>query len=342
MVKAVFGFLSVLGGAFCGWMLFLAVENITQENPLEEIPPCFELGEPFHHRFRPNCVGLLRTPRGEVQLSVNEDGLREIARPHVLKQPKRILVMGDSFVEGWWAAQDEGISSLLGQRFPAYYFINAGLRSTGPVMQASRLREAVGRYEPSAVIWLLNDTDPLDDRFACAIADGKGGFGIPELELEGWRKSAVALLELGPAASARRLRRRFYQEKWQSLALGESGGACEPCRGVKELVRAAAGLPIFVLYLPIYSGLPMRQYASGHPAKQQIFSCLEEAGLKAEMALPEGLSREEIERYTWEKDFHLNPEGMAYLVDFVSQGSLPDFLRRNAGPRPKRKSPAAR
>jgi len=330
-MKSFFYFLFILGGAICGWGFSLAMESVTfEDDPRAEFPPCFEVGAPFHHRFRPNCTGVMNTPRGEVPLSINEDGLREIARPHALKQPKRIVVLGDSFVEGWWASRDQSIPSLLQQRFPEFYFINAGLRSTGTVMQAARLKEVIGLYKPSGIIWILNDTDPLDDRFACAIQDEEG-FGVPELALHGWRKVAVSLL--GATAPANRLRRQFYGENWQSLAQSEAAGLCDPCRGVIEIGKITQ-VPLISLFLPIHSALPRHHYAQPEFARAELLECLEKKGIRTAMALSDNMTKEEIDRYFWEKDFHLNPEGMAYFVDHNAPG-IEEWLR-------KIKSPAAR
>ncbi len=320
-VKWFYFVLAISGGAVFGWGFTKSMEAVLLENdPRGELPPCFEVGAPFHHRFRPNCVGELKTPRGPKPFSVNEDGLRELPRPHVLKSEKRVLVMGDSYVEGWWASQEESLSSLLRERFPGIFFINGGGRSTGPVMQAERLRELLRVYRPQGVIWFLNDTDSLDDRFACAIAEnpdapaGQLRFGTPEFELGSWQSGLASLL--GSTASGQRLRRRFYLEKWISLAEGESALRCDACRGVrnfKQLLKEA-DLPLLTFYLFSSEGLAHTQYSKGGSLRLELFSCLEESGIQAIAAGLKDMSAEEVERYVWEGDFHFNPEGIAMLT----------------------------
>lgn len=306
----------IAAGAVAGWGFSRGIEGFTlASDPRAELPPCFEVGAPFHHRFRPDCAGMMQTPRGPVRLSVNEDGLREIARSHVLRHARRILVMGDSMVEGWWNAQGETISALLGEHFPAHYFVNGGLRSTGPVMQAASLRRILGIYKPRGIIWMLNDTDAMDDRLACvAQADGEN-FGAPEFSLAGWRKTAVGLL--GSTAAAGKLRRRFYQENWQALVQSEAAGRCDPCRAVETFQRVAAGIPILALYLPLSPLLHTKHYYQLEASRKTLLECLKKSGLNITMMM-ENPTKEEIDRYFWDNDIHTNPEGTMFLTDEIA------------------------
>jgi hypothetical protein len=311
-----------VAGALAGWMITKGLElALLESDPRAEVPPCFEVGAPFHHRFRPNCVGEMKTPRGLKRISVNEDGLRELPRSQVLEAGRGVLVMGDSFVEGWWASQDEALNSRLAEKFPGTYFINGGLRSTGPVMQAEKLRALLPRYRPRGVIWLVNDTDSLDDRFTCAIAEKPGpgaALGAPEFELSAWQKTAASLL--GDSSAGHRLRLHYYQQKWRELATSSSAGLCDSCRGIKEFKRVAdaAGLPVLAFYLHSREGLPMAHYEAGSDLRAELKTCMEKAGVAVRPAGLLGMPEQDIKRYVWEGDFHLNPEGTVMLAEQIS------------------------
>jgi len=261
----------------------------------------------------------------------------------VLRSEKRVLVMGDSFVEGWWASQEESLSSILRDRFPGTFFINGGLRSTGPVMQAEKLRELIRVYRPQGVLWFLNDTDPLDDRFACAITEnpaapaGRLRFGIPEFELTSWQSGLTALL--GSSASGQRLRRRFYQQKWVSLAEGEGALRCDPCRGVREFKRTIeeAGLPLLTFYLYSGDSQAREHYGKAHDLRPEMLSCLEKSAIQPIAAGLKSMTPEEVERYVWEGDFHFNPEGIAMLTDQIAP-DVEKWLEGSRGARGKRRA----
>ncbi len=320
----VFGVLSL--GALFGWGLLKGAGIVLYaRDPHAELPPCFEVGAPFHHRFRPVCAGVISTPRGPVPLRVNEDGLREIARAHALSHPRRVAVIGDSFIEGWWSSQEQALGSLLTRDFPGTYFLNGGLRSTGPFMQAGRLAGIIEKYRPQGVIWLLNDTDALDDRFTCAITrdpqarPDQAELGVPEFVLEGWKRQAAGLL--GNTAAGGRLRRRFYQEKFAELASGESSRRCGACWGVKAVKKVAddAGLPLLVFFLASDSLLPKGHYGGGAALRPELLDCLRQSGIQTHTAGPAAtLSAANLENYVWEGDFHLNPEGMEMLAGEIS------------------------
>jgi len=301
---------AILGFGFAfGLLLVFGIERFFfSRDYREELPPCLEIGEPYHHRFRANCTGELATPTGTVPFSVNDDGFRDLPRAQILKQRQRVLVAGDSFVEGWWVAADQALPSLLSAALPSKYFINAGLRSTGPVLQSARLKPLLEAYRPQLLLWVLNDTDGLDDRFACAVAKNGGGFGAPEFAMQGWRKGIAELL--GNTSAGDRVRRAAYLEEWQRLVDSPAAAGCDACRGVRDFQRLAkaAGVKMFVVYLAKGFPDPGRNYAQARPPRQELLECLAKEGLTPYLAAVEG------ENYYWEGDFHLNPEGLASLA----------------------------
>jgi hypothetical protein len=310
----------VILGLACGLLLVMAKNGVFSHDIRYEIPPCFEVGSPFHHRYRENCHGKMRTPRGEVQVSTNEDGLRELARQETLREPSRVLVVGDSFVEGWWMSREQGISAELSRLFPGTYFVNGGLRSTGPMLQAESLGPRLEAYRPKGILWFLNDTDGADDRLACAVLEnpdaspGARRFGIDEFLLDGWRAQLVSLL--GDSAPSRWLRRVFYQRRWKALVHGEGGKRCGACKGVEEFKAAAdrAGVPVLAVFTNTDTGLLTGHYEGEEQSREEIMACLARHGVSTVTANTESMSSELRERYLWPADFHLNPEGVQWFA----------------------------
>lgn len=321
----------VILGLACGLLLVMAKSGVFSHDIRYEIPPCFEVGSPFHHRYRENCQGKMKTPRGEAEVRTNEDGLREQPREAALKEPSRVLVIGDSFVEGWWMSREEGISAELTRRFPGTYFVNGGLRSTGPMLQAESLSRRLELYRPKGILWFLNDTDGADDRLACAVLEdpaapaGSRRFGINEFLLDGWRERAVGLL--GDTAPGRWLRRVFYQRRWKELVHGERGGRCGACRGVEEFKAAAdrAGVPVLAVFTNTDTGLLTGHYAGEKQSRQELNACLARHGVRTFTADTQSFTPELKERLIWPNDFHLNPEGVQWFAAQLS-GELQSWL----------------
>lgn len=310
----------VAAGTVGGFFLSGGLESLVHETDLRrDLPPCFEIGAPFHHRFRANCVDVERTPRGTITFAVNEDRLRDAPRKRILAVPKRILVVGDSFVEGWWLPEAETLPAVLASKFRGFYFINAGLRSNGPLQEASRLPELLRTYSPAGVIWILNETDAADDRFACALLEDPGApaeemrFGTDDFALEGWRNRVAEML--GDSQPGRLFRRRLYTESWERLAHGARASRCAECRGVDEFLRVArdVSVPVLPLFIPAGASMALRLYGEEQMVRTRLESCL--ARKRMTLKGPSNPSPEELRNFYWEGDFHPNPEGVVYLVD---------------------------
>jgi len=126
------------------------------------------LGFPPEHYVHPaNYTKMRKTLEFEYEFATNSQGLRfkEIALD---KKPneKRILVVGDSFTEGWGVEHNETFSALL----ESYYstpenevrFINAGLTGTGPLHYMYALFKVGIRYNIDGVLICLYANDVED------------------------------------------------------------------------------------------------------------------------------------------------------------------------------------
>jgi hypothetical protein len=309
-------------GAGGGWAAAQMLELLVNEPDARyRLPPCFEVGAPFHHRFRAGCAGMEETPEGPVPFSVNEDGLRDAPRAQLLQHPRRVLVLGDSSVEGWWVAGEQALPAMLGARIPKAYFVNAGLRSTGPLMQAARLASLLPKYKPTGVLWVLNGTDGADDRLACALLKDPGApaerqeLGVDDFAYDGG--AAGRLLEGTPLGD--RLRRAAYEREWKKLVSGPGAARCAPCAGVREFARIAraARVPVLAAYLPgnpfggrsIYEDVPS--------PRESLTECLRAEGIGLLTPVLGGGSDTETRALFWEDDFHLDAAGLAAASELL-------------------------
>ncbi len=317
-------------GALCGFLLTLLVNGFFQFGDLRhEVPTCFEMGSPFHHRFRPDCKGSLVSPRGVIELKTNEDGLRDAPRAEIQAAQSRVLLVGDSFVEGWWATSAQTMSAALGRRLPKHRFINGGLRSTGPTLQVRRLAEQLRIYKPRAIIWLLNDTDTLDEKLACAVARNPAApiqereFDTPEIQFSSWKKKISELS--GDSSFGRRVKLYFYEQRWNELVNSAAAVKCDACAGIREMknLAEAEGIPFLTFYLAVDNPALSGHYANGATMRGQSFDCLEKAGVPVHRVDFTNLGAKDLERIFWKGDFHLSPEGMDYFVDRI----LPEVSR---------------
>jgi len=311
-------------GLVAGSAALLSFSSANEEEKLRaRIPPCFEVGVPFHHRFFANCKGRLDTPSGAVDFFTNQDRIRDRSRTEILSHKNRLMVLGDSFVEGWWSDLEHSLSSALRARIPGTYFINAGLRSTGPIFQAAYLEDLVRVYKPSTILWLLNDTDPVDDRFACAVAvnmkekPNRRIFGAPEFELNAWQKNFLRLF--GDSHLSERLRLIFYRLTWNAVL--RENRKCDPCQGTNEISSIARkeGVSLRPIFLQLDSSKFTGHYKEHSSDSKGLLQCLANEGLKTLIVDFQKISSSERDSWFWKNDFHLSREGTFKLAEIIAR-----------------------
>ena len=129
---------------------------------------CFTQNPREAPAFRENCRELLRTPQAPVEFQTNAEGFRD--RPREFFAKGAIGVLGDSYVEGFWLPDNSGpVRSLERAMGGAIPFLNLGIRGSGPSQQAIRFFRAVkSGYRFRGLIWFLNPSDPVDERYFLA------------------------------------------------------------------------------------------------------------------------------------------------------------------------------
>jgi hypothetical protein len=114
-------------------------------------------------RYRPNGHAEIRSPYREfhVTYSFNELGLRDRPLPpRATDSARRILVLGNSFVEGWGVEFDDTfvqvaqrtLSSAATASNAPVRLINAGIAGFGAAQSYLFARELIGKIEPDAVV----------------------------------------------------------------------------------------------------------------------------------------------------------------------------------------------
>lgn len=95
---------------------------------------------------------LSRAPEYDVSFQTNAEGLRD--DPTEVPEGQRVLLLGDSFTSGYGAERGEVFADLLEQEL-AVDVINAGVGGWELIHQAHYAEQAMDRYDPDLVVYVL-------------------------------------------------------------------------------------------------------------------------------------------------------------------------------------------
>ena len=170
----------------------------------------------------------------DVQIEVNSVGFRD--RDHVIEKPagtRRIVLLGDSFLEAMQVRFEESLTPLLEQRLQSSgptELINMSVSGTGTARQYLALREYGLRYKPDLVLLFFVGNDVSDNSRRL---QGRSYVPYPQTKATG----ELALDEAG--------RPLFTPFADQSSRLGSVAGALRDhskgYRLVRELVTSSPG-----------------------------------------------------------------------------------------------------
>jgi len=144
-------------------------------------PRFFEPHAQFGHFHVPGRSGWQRTNEYETFISINSKGLRDVERSY--EKPDgtfRILMLGDSFVEGLQVGQDQTLPAQLETRLNQHSavpveVINAGVSRYGTDNALLFLDGEGLRYEPDLVIYTFypNDVTDIVENCLFELVDGR-------------------------------------------------------------------------------------------------------------------------------------------------------------------------
>lgn len=133
------------------------------------------------HMHYAHGIGRMKNREFDVILRMNNIGMRDddVAIP---KPPgrKRVIVIGDSFMEGWGCQRGEIFTDLLETALqkerPATEVVAAGVASWAALPELAWLKHEGLALEPDAVVIVMDVTDPAGDSFYAhrLIRDGQG------------------------------------------------------------------------------------------------------------------------------------------------------------------------
>lgn len=134
------------------------------------------------HSFIPNSRGRLGSKEYRTVYKINSLGFRDYE--YNAKKPlgtKRILVLGDSFVEGYGVNIDDTFVKILEKKLNKdgghkYEVINCGMLSYSPILEYLQLKQKGLALSPDLVVLFLDQSDIQDDYVYAkhAVFDEKG------------------------------------------------------------------------------------------------------------------------------------------------------------------------
>lgn len=124
----------------------------------------------LHHALVPSCDGVVQTNDYTIHFKTNSWGLRgEEFQKQKSKDVYRVLVLGDSYVEGWGVNEKEHFitiaEQLLEKKGKKVEIINAGVASYSPVLELEFLRTKGVQLNPDLVIMMIDPNDMHDEYF---------------------------------------------------------------------------------------------------------------------------------------------------------------------------------
>ena len=189
VIKGLFLVLVILIGIFLIGELTIRYIQYRTKPPSKVRQP----DELTHHSFRPNTSDVARTPEWESKYKINSLGLRD--REYSREKPTntfRILMVGDSYIEGQGVQSEETVSKVLEKSLSEKIkdkkveVLNAGFLSYSPLLEYMFLKHHGLQFQPDLVILNFDQSDIIDDYIyeAELIKDQSGlpiGFSKPQV-----------------------------------------------------------------------------------------------------------------------------------------------------------------
>ncbi len=137
---------------------------------LQQVPNYRTSSDVWHHGFVPNSSGEFKTSEWDTNYSINSLGFRD--REYSIAKPAgvfRILVLGDSYTEGYGVEADQSFPKVLERMLNnnsggrKYEVINSGIGSYSPILEYLVLKYKGFALQPDFVILNYDWSDPHDD-----------------------------------------------------------------------------------------------------------------------------------------------------------------------------------
>lgn len=150
--------------------------KITEQNELKPLQSLIEFDPILQTRYRPNVSSIVKSQYGEFQIryTTNEFGLRD--KPLNIDDRRSILVLGNSFVEGWGVEEELGFLRVSEQimnqgRVNPLRLINAGISGFGAAQSYLLGKELLEKTKPIALIFVYLSSMVQADNTFLELAD---------------------------------------------------------------------------------------------------------------------------------------------------------------------------
>ena len=148
---------------------------------LQKAPNYRSSSDVYHHGFVPDSSGVFKSSEWNVKYSIDSFGFRD--HDYTISKPTgtfRILMLGDSYTEGYGVELSESFSkqleSMLNGKSTGTKFevINAGVGSYSPILEYLVLKYKGMQLSPDVVILNFDWSDPHDDQVYSELAVWNG------------------------------------------------------------------------------------------------------------------------------------------------------------------------
>ena len=169
MPRIIFRLCLVLLGIFLTLVVVeISVRFYLAETQIISDKDCRREDKLLHHSLIPNTSCRSRTSEWDIKFKVNSLGLRD--NEYSLEKPKgifRILMLGDSFVEGYGVHSDATFSKILERKLNSngekIEVINAGVTGYSPILEYLYLKNYGLALSPDLVVMNFSMTDFYDE-----------------------------------------------------------------------------------------------------------------------------------------------------------------------------------
>jgi hypothetical protein len=312
-------------------LAFLLISEIFLRNNLQLLTglfPCLSFIPKEGISFLPSCSAELPSPAGVVKFQSNEDGFRD--RPRAFFSQGAVAILGDSHVEGFNLEEPDTLGRKLEASLGGAPFLNLGVRSSGPTLQAIKLFRALHHYPVKGVVWVLNPTDSYDEVY---FYHENPGYDLSQRDTRTLRRHIGAFSPWRLAYSLSRiLQHRIYtlmyvldhfqlERAFAAIVTREPFQKAIHCAGIAHTAveLKKKGIPLVFLTFPhgakdaghTYFGLKPNA-----PDFQLLVECAKDTGSPVVEAHQSFSAKPE---WFWMNDWHLNPAGMDAYAGLVKE-----------------------
>jgi hypothetical protein len=302
----------------------------------------------------PNAEFVHHAPCFEATYRTNSIGARDVERPRDAPGP-RVVVLGDSFTEGWGVAQEERYSSRL-ELATGIPHLNFAMAHFSPYQSVLVYRDLAKQFSHDAVligILPVNDFVDLDYDFASGkqagylyryrpylVPDGdgwkrfdwrepsllrllrRGSYAFNALSVALQPSTPAADAESAPAEGARRIFSFFYDASEQQMRLME--------HTLELLADEARGKQVAVALIPGLRDLRRHAFSGPDPLTPRLEAFGHAHGIRVlSLLAPMAARTQHWSDYYFPCDYHFNASGHAAAAEIL-RASLGGWLAPGA------------